>query len=279
MRIFLVALATCAALVLAVQVQASGISVDAGLTPAEDRWIVRMQASRASSKSGSGGAGMRMTTVSFPLVLAYGLRRNVMVMAKQPFMLRTVSKRSGSVRATGFGDTMIAGKYLLWRRNTENGTFGVSPVGGVMAPTGHPDFSPGRWMPRIGLYFSARHGALMADFNGAYAFPIGSGRGAVPSGKITLDSALSYQLDLRPLSRSAVAPVLEYSYVREEEYDGGGGTMPGTGGSVVWISPGLKWSFPSLIIECLARFPVWTSQWGNRPDYEPGVLGGVRLFF
>ena len=52
---------------------AAGISVDAGLTPAEDRWIVRAQARYMSR--GDDQDGMR--AVAFPLVLAYGARSDV----------------------------------------------------------------------------------------------------------------------------------------------------------------------------------------------------------
>ena len=56
---------------------AAGISVDAGLTPAEDRWIVRTQMRYMQREDDPTPMDREMDTYAFPLVVAYGLRSDL----------------------------------------------------------------------------------------------------------------------------------------------------------------------------------------------------------
>ncbi len=49
---------------------ASGISVDAGLTPPEDRWIIRTQFRHMRRKDDPTPMNQKMDTYAFPLVVA-----------------------------------------------------------------------------------------------------------------------------------------------------------------------------------------------------------------
>ncbi len=62
---------------------AAGISVDAGLTPAEDRWIFRTQVRYMRRKDDPTHMGRKMSTYAFPVVLAYGVRPDLTLMIRQ----------------------------------------------------------------------------------------------------------------------------------------------------------------------------------------------------
>ncbi|MHC4362719.1 MAG: hypothetical protein ACYSTZ_07820, partial [Planctomycetota bacterium] len=53
---------------------AAGISVDAGLTPPEDRWIIRNQVRYMTREDDPTGMNREMSMYAFPIVVAYGLR-------------------------------------------------------------------------------------------------------------------------------------------------------------------------------------------------------------
>ncbi len=50
---------------------AAGISVDAGLTPPEDRWIIRTQFRYMKRKNDPTPMNQKMDTYAFPVVIAY----------------------------------------------------------------------------------------------------------------------------------------------------------------------------------------------------------------
>ncbi len=66
------------------QATAAGISVDAGLTPPEDRWIIRSQFRYMHRKNDPTPMNQKMDTYTFPLVVAYGFRPDLTLMIRQP---------------------------------------------------------------------------------------------------------------------------------------------------------------------------------------------------
>ncbi len=76
MKKFLLMILVCAAanVLISENAASAGISVDAGLTPPEDRWIVRTQFRYMERKNGPAPMNKKMETYAFPVVVAYGLR-------------------------------------------------------------------------------------------------------------------------------------------------------------------------------------------------------------
>ena len=68
---------------------AGGISVDAGLTPPLDRWIVKTQTRFMRLGDDSTQMNRKMNMYMFPVIVAYGLRPDLTVMLRQPFVLAT----------------------------------------------------------------------------------------------------------------------------------------------------------------------------------------------
>ncbi|MHC4487527.1 MAG: transporter, partial [Planctomycetota bacterium] len=127
---------------------AAGISVDAGLTPPEDRWIIRTQ--------------FRY------FVVAYGFRPDLTLMVRQPVKHRKMSMGGSVSRYTGFDDLFVLGKYKLYRRNTPEYTFGIASTLGLEFPTGDDDFGSETWDLEPGLFTSWRSGPWASDFSIAY---------------------------------------------------------------------------------------------------------------
>ncbi|MEX0980509.1 MAG: hypothetical protein WDZ47_00335, partial [Bacteroidales bacterium] len=74
----------CAALFISAVLESSGqgISVDAGLTPAQNRIIVRSQFRSMTMSNDM----MTASTQMFPVVFAYGLRPGITVMARNMYV-------------------------------------------------------------------------------------------------------------------------------------------------------------------------------------------------
>ncbi|MHC4191749.1 MAG: transporter [Planctomycetota bacterium] len=261
---------------------AAGISVDAGLTPAEDRWIFRTQMRYMRRKEDPTPMDRKMSTYTFPVVVAYGLRPDLTLMLRQAVKDQKTFMAGASSRNTGFGDLFILGKYKLYRRNTPKYTFGIASTLGLELPTGADSFTSETWDLQPGLYTSWRKGPWATDFNVAYTLngfaDRGSG-GLNPGNELSLDWALAHQFSFGEKARVSLAPVLELSYKNISPDRLYGRDVSNTGESVLYLSPGIKFTISSFILEALIQIPAWQDQKGSQLKRGTGIIVGTRFMF
>ena len=261
---------------------AAGISVDAGLTPAEDRWIIRTQFRYMQRKDDPMLMNRKMDTYAFPVVVAYGFRPDLTLMVRQTVMHKKMSMGGSISRDTGPGDLFVLGKYKLYRRNTRKYTFGIASTLGLEFPTGDDDFSSETWDLKPGLFTSWRSGPWASDFSVAYKWNGFADRGAGginPGNELSLDWALAYQFSFGEKARVSLAPVLELSYKNILSDRLHGRDLPNTGESVFYLSPGIKFTVSSFILEALIQIPVWQDQEGSQLKRGTTLIVGTRFMF
>jgi hypothetical protein len=261
---------------------ASGISVDAGLTPAEDRWIIRTQIRYMNRNKDTNLSKRRMDSFMVPIVLAYGLDRNLMLLAKLTVQHREISMAGATERDSGLGDFLVLGKYKLYRRNTPRQIFGIAATLGLEMPLGADAFTSGTWDLEPGMYCSWRRKYLGSDFNATYkwnGFADDAADGSNPGDEVALDGAVSYQFVMGDDSDMSLAPVLEISYKNVFPDRILGMKLKDTGESVVYLSPGIKFTRSSFIVEGLTQIPVWQDQRGDQLERGLGGLLGIRYMF
>jgi hypothetical protein len=263
-------------------VNAGGISVDAGLTPPEDRWILRTQLRYMRRKDDPTPMDQKMDTYVFPVVLAYGFRPDLTLMVRQAVRHRKMSMAGSISRDTGPGDLFVLGKYRLYRRNTREYTFGVAPTLGLELPTGDDNFSSETWDLEPGLFASWRSGPWASDFNIAYKWNgfADKGQGGLePGHELSIDLAFAHQFSIGEKADTSVAPVLEFSY-RDVLSDGlSGHDVSNTGESLFFVSPGVKFTKSSFILEALLQIPVWQDQEGSQLEQGTRFIVGARFMF
>lgn len=262
-------------------IRAGGISVDAGLTPPQDRWIIRAQMRYVEMGNDPTDMNRSMRTYAFPLVLAYGIHSDFALMVRQAVMHVEMDSDMSSSEETGFGDLFVLGKYEIYRKNTRDYTFGLAPTLGFEFPTGEEPFTSDTWDIYAGCFASWRKGPSAMDFNAAYKWNsfIPHEDDINPGDEMTMDTAFAYQFGLGEKAKASLAPVLEFSYrsVLPNRIDGD--DVPDTGGEYFYISPGIKLSTSSLIIEGLVQFPVWKKLKGDQLEPEKTILIGARIMF
>jgi hypothetical protein len=261
---------------------AAGISVDAGLTPAEDRWIVRTQLRYMQRHDDPTIMGRRVERYLFNAVVAYGLRRNLTLILKQPAVHQKMSMTGSTNRDTGLADLSILTKYKIYRHNTRVYTFGAAATLGLELPTGADAFTSETWDLKPGLYLSWRRGRWASDFNIDYAWNGFSDDGAGdvdPGDELSMDWALAHQFSIGREAEIALAPVLEVSYKNVTRDRLKGHHMKNTGETILYFSPGFKFTKSSLILEVLAQIPVWQDQEGSQLKQTTVVLAGMRFMF
>ena len=278
----LIIICMCMHALLVSRAAAVGITADAGLTPPEGRWILRTQIRYMQRVNDPTSLERNMKLYGFPLVLAYGIRSNLTLMVRQALMHREMSSVSSDRKDTGLGDLFILAKYKAYRINTRDYTFGIAPTLGLEFNTGEDPFTSGTSDLRLGLYSSWRSGPWGSDFNIVYSwngFASDNEDNVNPGDEMSLDLAFAHQFNVYENATRSLTPVLELSYRkispdRMEEMD-----LPNSGESVMYVSPGIKFTASSIILEALVQIPVWQQQEDSQLERSVGVLGGVRFLF
>jgi hypothetical protein len=263
-------------------VAASGISVDAGLTPPEDRWIIRTQFRYMQRKDDPTPMNQKMDTYAFPLVVAYGFRPDLTLMIRQPLKYRKMSMGGSVSRETGFDDLFVLGKYKLYRRNTREYTFGIASTLGLELPTGDDDFGSETLDLEPGLFTSWRSGPWASDFSIAYklnGFADRGKNGLNPGNELSVDLALAHQFSIGEKADMSLTPVLEFNYKHMLPDSFSGHNVSNTGECLFFVSPGLKFTKSSFILEALLQFPVWQDQEGNQLKQGTRLIVGTRFMF
>jgi len=282
-RLLLIRLGLIAASILiAASAHAGGISVDAGITPAEDRWILRTQVRQMQRINDPTVMEREMTRYVFPIVVAYGLRSNVTLMLRQTALHQEMSMMGDSEKKTGMGDLFVLVKYKAYRLNTASYTLAIAPTVGLELPTGSDSFTSDTWNLNTGLYFSCRSGPWAADMNIAYAwrgFADDDNDGVDPGDQLSLDCAFAHQFSIGEKASTSMAPVLELSYKKTQTDRWHGQKILNSGESVLQLSPGVKVTISSTIIEALVQVPAWQDQEGLQLEQGIVLLIGTRFMF
>jgi len=258
---------------------AGGISIDAGLTPAQDRWIFRTQW-RYMHRSMTEAADHEMSMHMIPMVAAYGLRPNLTLMARQMIIRKNMDEGKMSATSSGLGDILLMAKYKVYRFNSAKYVVGFSPTLGLEMPTGADEVTGHKWNLHTGFYASGRYGAWATDFNAVYVITGFAREAGVidnPGDEITAQVAIARQLGFGSRSAYAFAPVLEFSYQRIFADRDNNVAVANTGESILWLSPGAKFTWGSLILEGLIQVPIYQDYRGMQMDRDPTILTGVRF--
>jgi hypothetical protein len=284
MRRFFLTVYICAAIcvLLTANVNAAGISVDAGLTPPEDRWIIRNQFRFMSRDDDPTPMDREMETCAFPLVVAYGLKPDLTLMVRQRVKYGKMTMGGTTSRNTGFDDLFVMAKYKLYRVNTRDHTFGLASTLGMEFPTGDDDFGSETWDLKPGLFASWRSGAWSSDFSTAYhwnGFSDKGRNGLEPGNELDVDLAFAHQFSIDGNADMSLSPVLEFNYKHLLSDSMSGHNVSNSGESLFFVSPGIKFTKSSFIMEVLLQFPVWQQQQGSLLKQGTRLIFGTRIMF
>ncbi len=247
--------------------RAEGISVDAGLTPGQDRIIVRLQYRTIFNQMGSNDLIMHM----FPVVVAYGLTPDITI------MMRNMYRKAGTNETmmemnNRWLDPFLMGKVKLYRYNAPTYTIGFAGFAGTTFPILGSSASK-TYSPVIGLNASYRPGLWSFDLNNAYEWMNYNTQESRSTAKqLQVNLAVSRNILLPGTDKWVLAPVQEFSYLNYNSTSGEDSN------SYIFISPGFQIVSPNVKIEGLYQIAVNSSKNigitnGNR------IIAGIRFMF
>lgn len=191
--------------------KSEGISVDAGLTPGQDRIIVRMQYRYIINEMGGNAINMHM----MPVVLAYGLTPDITLMIRNGY--RAVGSNETMMNVENqWMDPFVMGKVKLYRKNTRSYSFGVAGFTGTSFPVLNSSIAK-TYSPTVGVNASFRPGLWSFDLNNAFEWVnYNTAEKSSEARQLQINLAVSRNIEIAGLKNVVISPVQEFSLVNHK---------------------------------------------------------------
>ena len=253
-----------------------------------------------ASQSGvdSSGADRAMDATSLVSVLGYGVTPKLALFGLVPYVDKNLDfvadDRRVSRSASGLGDLSVFGRYTLFQRDDPGRTFRVAPFLGVGAPSGKDGKQDdlGRLPPglQVGAGAWDVFGGVVATYqvlafqvDGQLSYRINNQANGFDRGdELRLDGSLQYRLWPKSLGEGVpnfLYGVLESNLVSRDSSEIDGARDDNSGGTTLYLSPGLQYVAKRWILEGVVQVPVIQNLNGDALENDFVVRAGLRFNF
>ena len=276
-------------------ITAAPITFNTALPVAKDEFVFREQYVRIQSGDDPSGAGRDRIENQFVTALGYGLSGKWALFGVLPYRdIKLTSNTSNKRSQTGLGDARIFVRYTAHQQNEKGKTFRVAPFLGIKAPTGEDNVSDnqgtlpasvqlgtGSWDGFGGVILTWQ--TLDYQLDTQFSYQANNEANGFEAGDITRID-LSYQHRLLPKTLTGGVPdylygVIETNGVYKAQNKVNGMEDGNSGGTQVFISPGLQYVTKRWIVEALAQIPVVQNLHGTALEAESIFRTSVRFNF
>ena len=191
--------------------------------------------------------------------------------------------------AIGPGDTLQEARYTVFQRDGIGSTFRIAPLIGLTVPTGTDnvnaqlphDVQPatGNWGGRAALTSSWQTLYWNAEAEIGYNDRV-PGTDYQFGNQFVMDAAFHYVLWPRKIVAGIPGELfasLETNFFSDNQNRAHGQFVPGTGGQLWLVDPGLDWSTPRYGVALTTLLPVMQTNYGNGHRYDFGIELHFRL--
>jgi len=232
-----------------------------------------------------------------PSVLVYGVTEKFALVGMIPWLDKNLGIKTAGIERgdEGFGDTTLLGRYQVFQSDRTGETLRTHVLAGLKVPTGQDDagdplgqlppplqLGSGSYDPIMGGVFTWQTLGWQADFDVVYK--INTEANGFKFGN-TLEHNASFQYRLLPgeLPKEGIPSflygVLGLNGLREERSEQNGRVIGDSGGTTLFISPGLQYVTQRWVAEISLQLPVIQELNGRqiKTDYHLNV--GFRIQF
>lgn len=231
-------------------------------------------------------------------VLGYGVTPDFALFGMLPWFDKrldmTTDGQKLSRHESGVGDLTLLGRYTAYQSDAPGRTLRIAPFLGVKAPTGEDNASDasGRLPPSVQSgsgSWDALGGAVLTyqtlDFqiDGQLSYKVNREANGFRAGNVAeLDGSLQYRLWPGTLGSGIPAflyGVLEANLLHAARDDSGGIVDPNSGGTTLFITPGLQYVTRKWIAEAGMQIPVVQNLNGTALKTDYVFTAGFRINF
>lgn len=244
------------------------------------------------------GADRARRAVTSITVLGYGLNHKLALFGVLPYVDKeldmTLMGNRVNRAASGLGDMSVFMRYTVVQRDRPGSTFRVAPFLGLKAPTGDntrldaigslpPSIQPGSgaWDVFGGVTASYQTSAFETDAQLSYRIKNESS-GFDPGDEYRIDGSLQYRLWPQQLGEGVpkfLYGVLETNVVYRDRNQVNGSDDSNSGGTTVYLSPGLQWVTRRWILEGVIQLPIVQNLHGQALENDYILRTGFRFNF
>ena len=274
------------------------ITFNTALPVAEDEFIFRQQFVFDQSGDDPSGADRDREVFTAVSVLGYGVTSDLAVFGVLPYVdksLDITSMAGRSARDTsGIGDMTLFGRYTIFKDNIPGRTFRIAPFAGVEIPTGEDDETDGlgRLPPSVqagsgsadpfaGIV--ATYQTLDFEVDAQISYKANTEANNFEFGDVArLDASLQYRLWPRNLQSGVpgfLYGVFEVNLIHQDKNRSDGVKDSNSGGTTLFLVPGLQYVTKRWIVEGGAQIPVVQDLNGTALEKDYIVRFGFRFNF
>jgi len=271
---------------------------NSAITLAPGEFVVREQYVFDQSGDDPSAADRDRLIQGVTSVLGYAVNKDLMLFGVLPYLDKRLESTVDGARrarsARGIADLRLFGRYTVFRKNFKGGLIRVSPFAGLEFPTGDDDerdsfgrlpasvqLGSGSWDPFGGLV--ATYQTLEFEIDGQIAYQANTGGGPVEFGDVArADASIQYRIWPRELGSGLPAfvyAVLEANLIHRGRNEAGGVTDPNSGGTTVFLVPGLQYASKRWVFEAAVQLPVFQDLNGTALEKDTVVRAGFRVNF
>lgn len=268
---------------------AAPVSFNSAMPVAEGDFIMRLTTTTLRASGDPSPRNRDLTVHSTSIVGAYGWNPDAAMILVIPYLDKQQSQSSWSSPRgdVGFGDVRGLLRYTVFRDNYPRGQTALAPFVGIKAATGEHrkdglprplQLGSGSWDPLVGITFqntslSRSHFAALSYQNTTRAdgFEFGD--------RLRMDYAFQqvvwkHRPDDAP--SAYLYGLLEANYRWEDKHENRGVQLDNSGGSTLYLTPGLQYVTRRWVMETSLQWPVLQDLNGNALEDEFTLTVGFR---
>jgi len=232
-------------------------------------------------------------------VLGYGATSDLALFGVLPYLDKELDlTMPGGQRITrstsGIGDAQIFARYTVFQNDMHGSNFRIAPFVGIKLPTGDDDDSDsfgrlpatlqlgsGSWDPFAGVI--ATYQTLDYEIDAQLSYMANTEANDFEFGdEFRFDASLQYRLWPRELGAGVpgfLYGVIETNLLHQAKNEIGGTKDPNSGGTKLFLSPGLQYVTKRWVLEAIVQLPVVQDLGGTALEDDFIVRAGFRVNF
>jgi len=276
----------------------ASITFNTALPVQKDGWVLREQFVVNRNSDDPSPANRDVRVSGLISVLGYGVTRDFALFGVLPYLDKKLDMDAAGQRVTrsddGIGDLTLIGRYTAYTSDAPGRTFRIAPFLGVKAPTGRDDARDGlgRLPPTVQLGSGswdflggvvATYQTLDYQLDAQLAYKANREASGFRFADVSgADVSLQYRLWPQELGSGVPAflyGVLEANLAHARKNRVGGIRDPDSGGTSLFLSPGLQYATRKWILEAGVQIPVVQDLNGTALENDYILNTGLRINF
>ncbi len=284
LRLFV--LAWVASLITTASLQAAGINTNVALPVRQGGFVYRTQLRLLSASDDPTPLDRDISVYAVPNVLVYGATARTTLFGILPYFFRSVNFRDAGFRqrddADGFGDLTFLVRQTVYARDAVQRTSRLGLLAGLEIPSGKEEFSSHSTDFLLGGVYTLQDGRHELDADLLYKINT-EGRGLELGEELQYN--LAYELRISPWqwpergTPSQIYLVLEANGKTTRRAVSDGMELSDTGGTTVFLSPGIQLITRRAIYEASIQIPVIQNLNGGQVETDYVAAAGIRIQF